>query len=171
MWWLMPNHQQIDASVAVALNRLFPGFEEKLVTQSSPEGDSKTFLELPPASGADYRFLLFFKPEVQIHAKLFGADQKQYFWYMPFEEDAYPKNLERLQTEFIVTVERLVLNPTRIVQRRGLLSDSFKLECQWDGKWHPVYRHSCFRFAFTVPPIRGRLHVYLSPPVVPHETP
>lgn len=155
----------IDTRVAGHLNRLFPSFEENVITASSSDGTSAIFLELPPAQGADYQFLLYFEPEMQIHARLLGRDQKQYFWYMPFEDAAYRHDPEKLRTAFVSTAEELILRPTRVVQKRGLLFDSFKLESQRDGRWVQVYKMACLRFAFKVPPIRGT-HVYFSSPVV-----
>ena len=155
----------MDTRVARQLNRLIPGFEENLTKEPPPA----VLLELPTAPSADYRFLLYFEPEMQIHAKLLGTDQKRYFWYMPFKEAAYRNDPGKLFTAFADAVEALILHPTRIVQRRGLLSHSFKLECQRDGQWQHVSGNSCWRFGFDVPTIRGRRHVYNSPPVRPSD--
>jgi len=155
----------METRVAQQLNRLIPGFEENVITKPP----STVLFQLPTAPNADYRFLLYFEPEMQIHAELLGTGHKRYFWYMPFEEAAYRNDLEKLFTAFADTVEALIFHPTRIVQRRGLLSHSFKLECQRDGQWQRIYGHSCSRFGFDVPPIRGRRHVYNSSAVKPSD--
>lgn len=158
----------MDSRVAGFLSRLFPGFEERLITESSFDGLPVISLDLPPASRADYQFRFYFEPEMQIHARLLGMGREHYFWYMVFEEAAFGGDLEKLCIAFVGAVENVIFHPTRIIQKRGLLSHSFKLEYQRDEQWQGVDRISCSRW-FKVPPIRGQRHVYFSPPVVRSE--
>jgi hypothetical protein len=163
----MSQGPSIDTRVAGLLNRLLPGFEKDLIAKSpTSQKSAELLLKLPPAPDADYQFLLWLEPEMQIHARLLGTGQNYSFWYMPFEAAGYREDLGNLGKAFAETVETVILHPTRIVQKRGLLSHSFKLECEREGAWHRIYQMSYMRFAFEAPRIRGRRHVYCSPPIV-----
>lgn len=157
----------VDEPTVAALHRLLPRlvFEPILTPMPSSsvtiDPPMAVGVDLFPAPDADYSFHLTFQPEKQIHARLIGADSKQYFWYMPFEEAAFSYSLERLDNAFIETIEAIVLHETRIIQKRGLLTHSFRCDYNTVTDWKRVYGLSCMRW-FAVPKIEGNQRTYVS---------
>ena len=155
----------VDERIVVALNRTLPGvaFEPILKTHSR-SGIRSVTVELPAPQGAEYQFVLTFQPEKQIHARLLGTQQNNYFWYRTFEETESRNSIEKVDAAFIESVEKLVRHETRIVRKRGLLNHSFRLDYKCPSGWKRVYGHWALRLGgFSVPLIVGRQRVYHSP--------
>ena len=158
----------VDERIVVALNRTLPGFAfEPILKTHSRSGIRSVTVELPAPQGAEYQFVLGFQPEKQIHARLLphaGMEQNNYFWYRPFEETESRDLNDKVDAAFISTIERLVHHETRIIQKRGLLNHSFRLDYKSPSGWQRIYRHWAFRLGgFSVPSIPGRQRVYHSP--------
>src|SRR5205814_2220665 len=91
-------------------------------------GGPSYHIRLPFPASADYSFTLWLGDvEKQISARLLTADERTYFWYMPFEEPDYP-SAERLTEALLSTAESIIRHNTRIEQKRGLLFTHFKCE-------------------------------------------
>lgn len=122
-------------------------------------------IELPPPVGADYCFTLWLgSGEKQISARLLNAEKSLYFWYRPFE-DAEFRSAERLDKEFLETVEVIIRHNTRIEQKRGLFFNHFKCEYESASGWKRVYGHSALRW-IRAPRVTGRLRIYKSPRLI-----
>jgi hypothetical protein len=165
----MDLNKYIDEPMLVTLRRLLPSAAFQLIlTPSSVSEEPSVSIELPVPAEAEYGFRLYLQPERQIHARLLAADVKDYFWYMAFEDAAFRNSVEDLDAAFVETVERLIRNETRIVQKRGLIADLFKCDYKAASGWKRVYSHSAFRFGGFHPPlIAGRERIYTSPAVAP----
>jgi len=161
--------EYVDEATFATLRRLLPDAPlQPLLTPVSGSRESSVSTDLPLPVGADYRFNLYLRPERQIHARLLNADPNAYFWYMPFEDAAFKYSVEALDAAFLQTIEHLVQHETRIIQRRGLLSHSFKCEYKSGHEWKGVYSHSGLRFGgFHAPQILTRTRVYISAAIVP----
>jgi hypothetical protein len=167
----------VDELTFTELQRLLPGVAfEPIITPLRwrslsvvpHESDFSVYQQLPPAPGAEYSFELCFRPERQIHATLIDADpSRPYFWYMPFEDAAFGNSVVKLDKAFLETVELLISNETRIVQKCGLLSHSFRCDYKAGSGWKRVCGVSCLRTGFKPPRIAGRLRVYYSPALAP----
>jgi hypothetical protein len=163
----MEPSKYIDEPMLVALRRLLPNaaFDPKL-TPLSISAEPSVSIELPVPATAEYAFRLYFQPERQIHARLLVSDGTDYFWYMPFEDVAFRDS----DAAFVQTVERLVRYETRIVQKRGLITDSFRCDFKAASGWKKVYAHSASRLGGFHPPlIAGRERVYASPAIAPQQ--
>lgn len=156
-----------DDALIQTLESLLPSEVLKpIFTESSRQAEASLRLELPVPEEADYCFVLYLRPEPQIHA-IFAKDHSAYFWYMPFEEAAFAGSPPNLRASFISTIELVIRNETRIVQKRHLASTSFQCDVKADAVWAKVYGHSCSKFGnFKPPQIAGKEHVYTSPPIV-----
>lgn len=119
-----------------------------------------TYLELPPAPDADYRFTLYLG-EPQIHAALVSAPTRR-FWYWPFAEHDY-EDIADQESHFLECVGLLLRHPTRIVQRRTLLGAIFRCEAETNASVEPI--GGSLSVWFRVPRIAGRTHTYRSSPV------
>jgi hypothetical protein len=120
---------------------------------------------LPVPAGADYGFILWLGAgEKQISARLLTADERSYFWYMPFEEPDY-RSADQLTEAFLSTTEKIIRHNTRIEQKRGLLFTHFKCEFESPMGWRKVYGHSGLRW-IGGPRIKGNTHIYQSPKLV-----
>ena len=161
----MSMSEFVDERMVAALDRILPGVTfEPIVKTHSRYRIRSVSVDLPASLGAEYQFVLKFQPERQIHARLLRQHKQQnYFWYMPFEY-ASSDNMEKLDDAFIETIDKLVRHETRIVQKRGLLTHSFRLDYKPPGGWKRVYGHSGLRLGgFSAPSIVGRKRVYHSP--------
>ncbi len=146
------------------LARLLPGFETRPVTQRA-RGAESTRIDLPTAPGADYSYQIFeFHPEMQICAELVRSNPEiNYFWYRPFELAEFGNSQEALEAAFCETLEKLLTNETRIVQKNGFLTWSFRCEYKTADRWNRVYSHAALRVpGWKLPRIRGDIHVYQS---------
>jgi hypothetical protein len=162
--------QYVDEPTLAALDRLLPGAVLEPIVKSVRLSKSLAVsVELPAAPEADYRFVLFFQPERQIHARLLQSDLKHYyFWYRPFEDAEFGNSVEKLDNAFNETIQKLVCHDTRVTQKRGLLSHSFRCEYKSLHGWERVSGNSTLRIGgFTVPPIAGRQQVYRSAALAP----
>lgn len=158
----------VDERIVIALNRILPGVSlEPILETHSRSGIRSVSVELPAPQGAEYQFVLTFQPEKQIHAKVLprlGTQQNNYFWYRPFEETESRDFNEKVDARFIEAIEKLVRHETRIVQKRGLLTHSFRLDYGCPTGWKRVYGHAALRLGcLAAPSIVGRQRVYHSP--------
>jgi len=157
----------VDERMAAALSRTLPGvaLEPRVRTDSGYGPSVSVALPVPPE--AEYRFVLTLGPERQIHATLVSSPEsklKEYFWYRPFEDAEFKDRMEKLDAAFIDTIEKLVFHETRIVQKRGLLNHSFRLDYRSPRGWERVYSHWALRLAgISVPAIKGTQRIYHSP--------
>jgi hypothetical protein len=162
----MNLNEFVDERMAAALNRALHGVTFEPIVKTDSLHERSVTVVLPAAPKAEYQFVLYIKPERQIHARLLQQVQQQnrnYFWYRPFEyvSDNF---VEKHDAAFIETIEKLVRNETRIVQKRGLLNHSFRLDYKSPSGWKRVYGHWALRLGgFSVPSITGRRRVYHSP--------
>jgi hypothetical protein len=165
----MDLSKYIDEPMLMSLRRLLPNAAfQPILTPSSMSVEPSVSVELPVPADAEYGFRLYFQPERQIGARLLAADGTDYFWYMPFEDAAFRNSVEDLDAAFARTVERLIRNETRIVQKRGLIADSFRCDYKAASGWKRVYSHSASRFGGFHPPlIAGRERIYTSPAIAP----
>ena len=131
------------------------------------------FLDLPAAPSAEYSFRLWFYERDaagssrEISAQLVGQlNTDVYFWYWSFERAEFRTD-EALFEAFDHSLLTLIRQPTRIVQKRGLLNWTFRLEARLpELGWTPQYQHAVLRLGVRAPSIDGRERIYSSPPVV-----
>jgi hypothetical protein len=161
----------IDERTSQELTRLLPGVVFKPivvplpgVTSAVPRAsECAVSIDLPAAQGAEYSFWILFEPERQIGATLVGGgDARLSFWYRPFEDAEFRFDTEKRDDAFFKTLESLISHETRIVQRRGLISNSFQCDFNDNGEWKRVFGVSSLRWIAT-PPIGSRERVYSSP--------
>jgi len=158
----------LDERTLAALHRLLPNFAfEPVLAPVSGLSEPSVTIQLPVPAGAEYSFSLTVQPEKQIHARLVNTEpETEYFWYMPFE-DAEFKNSIELDRAFVETLDVIVSNETRIVQKHGLLMESFRCEYNTGSGWNRIYGMSALRpGGFKPPRITGAKRVYHSPPLV-----
>ena len=157
----------VDERMVVALNRTLPNVALEPILKEHSHGMRSVSVELPAPQGGEYQFILTLQPERQIHARLvrhLDTQRNNYFWYRPFEDAEFRGSIEKLDAAFIETIEKLVRHETRILQKRGLLNHSFRLEYKSSSGWKRVYGHSALRMGgFSAPMIAGRQRVYHSP--------
>lgn len=118
--------------------------------------------QLPLADGADYQFwVAYHDGEPQVGAKLL-VEPDLYFWYLPFDAYVY-KDVDEMDEALKVILEKIAHHKTRIIQKKGILMQSFVCE-YFDHGWKKLDRISAFRFSnFSFPAIQQRLCVYHSP--------
>lgn len=162
----------VDERMVAALNRSLPGIGFEPIVKTHLGDVRSVRVELPAPPEAEYQFILTLQPERQIHARLLrylDTQQRNYFWYRPFQDAEFRNSMEKLDAAFIETIEKLVRHQTRIVQKRGLLNHAFRLEYKSPTGWKCVYGHSALRLGgFSVPSIAGKERVYHSSAIVPH---
>jgi hypothetical protein len=166
----MELSRYVDEPTIAALKRLLPNAEfEPILEPLSGSSEPVVSIELPAPVEAQYSFVLTFKPEKQISARLLntGPAERPYFWYMPFEDGTFRNSLE-LDKAFVETLGLLVTHKTRIVQKRGLINHSFRCDYQTVSGWKRVFGLSALRVGgFRPPRISGRQQVYFSPAIAP----
>jgi len=120
-----------------------------------------TYLDLPAAPKADYRFSLYVG-EPQIHAVLVGSHTGRRFWYWPFAEQDYA-SLEEQEKHFLECVRLLLRFPTQVTQRRTLLGATPRCEADTEKGVAPI--GGSLGVWFGVPKISGRERVHRSRPM------
>ena len=162
---------EVDAKTSSLLSRLL-GDRNPLIHPQEPTGDIRekiARLDLPPATGAEYFFRLWFYEggDREISAVLIGhQNDDAYFWYRPLEMGESNESEDDLVSEFCEKLEALLTHETRVVQRKGWLFWHFRCEYYTGEKWKSVYGYSAFRGGrFKVPQIKGRKRVYHSAPI------
>jgi hypothetical protein len=131
----------VDEPTLAAMNRLLPNVEfEPMLEPLHGSKEPCVSVNLRPPTGADYLFKVYFQPELQIHARLVHVENSRYyFWYRPFEDADFKNSTQRLNKAFVDTLEQLVCNETRIIQKRGLLTHSFLCDYKSPTGWKRVY--------------------------------
>ena len=130
-------------------------------------------IHLPPAAGADYRFVLYIHAdgEPQIAAVVADGDPDSYFWSWPFEEPEFATHAER-ERDFLSAVRRLVTGRSRIRQKRGWLFTHFRCELEANGTWSRVGPSQAgLRSSFKPPPTSTKVAFYESAPLIPNLSP
>ncbi len=145
----------------------FPGMNTNIMVSGRSQ-----FLDLPAPPSAEYSFRLWFHErsaagsDREIGARLVAQAEKPvdfYFWHWSFESARFRAE-EALLEAFDHSLLTLIRHPTRIVQRRGLLTWMFRLDARLpELGWVPQYQHAGFRLGVRVPAIDGRERVYFSP--------
>jgi hypothetical protein len=161
----MESIHHVDDVTIAALQTLLPEVAFQQISSPIPRSsESAVFISLPASSGADYSFKLWLLPEKQIQAVLLADDSSEIsFWYRPFEDADFNNSVDLRNKAFLETVELLISHETRIVQKVGLLFDSFRCEYKTAGGWHTVDSMGYFRMGnFNTPRIKGRRHIYYS---------
>jgi hypothetical protein len=123
-------------------------------------------LWLPKAPGADYQFYVdvFDAGAATIGALLEGQSEEAFFWHLPLEYRADDAG-EALGV-LVQEARRLVLNPSRIVQRRGRVLWRFWCEVEEGGLWRRVGGTvACTRLLHAVPACEGTIREYRSGPL------
>ena len=142
-------------------------FDKLLKLPGAKELRTEGYLKIsfPAALNSDYNFslYLYYDNEPQICAS-HTIKPESFFWFHPFEIYDFDSEEERIDA-FNKTVENLFTNPTRIVQKKGLISWSFSCFYFKNVKWIEVYSHSGLRIS-NVPPINTKEIIYQSPIVV-----
>ena len=125
------------------------------------EIDGGPMLDLPVPDGAQYQISLF--PSVpEIAARLLPPLDRAFFWYWPFRIQQYGTEEQR-EAEFFRCIGLILANPTRIIQRRGLVDTRFRCHAlTGDGK-EPIGGSVGSFLSLSVPDICGRECTYASP--------
>jgi hypothetical protein len=121
---------------------------------------------LRPAPGADYSFVIWLYSDgaAEISASRIDHRDGDCFWSCVFEIHDFDDR-EQLAAALLAGARHLLWNPTRIVQRRGLILWTFYCEFFEDGEWQRFCGHSVARWVRGIPPVVGRERVYVSDPV------
>jgi hypothetical protein len=157
-----------DALPTISLVQTYiPGFEPELRINQKV-GEWWSFKLSSPAK-AEYQFNLHGElgGERQISARLtqFPQDQHHRFWYTALEMAGYRDDAARLQKDFHELVEGLLLHPTRIVEKRGVLWLSHRAEYKTDAGWQGMGGGALLGLGLGIPFV-GKKRVYTSPPMV-----
>lgn len=132
------------------------------------------WLQLPAASGAEYRWSLWFyaNGERHIYATLWpepvgATDDDAVVWYHPFEIEDYHRSALELEAAFHAEVLRLLRSYTRIRMRRLLVNWSIELESSEHGSnWERVYGFRALRAGWSVARAENADDSLSSPPLV-----
>jgi hypothetical protein len=105
--------------------------------------------------------------EAQLSASLLEQESKDlYFWYIPFELPDFESPRAAIEA-LVDRATKVMGNPSRILQRRGLLFWSFEAEFLEADEWTSAGGVSAFRFGgFHVPETHERERAYHSPRVL-----
>jgi len=101
----MSAEAYLEERARALLRRLLPTFDAHPISQAIPRTTERSVkVNLPTAVTADYSFVLYFSPEMQISAKLVLADDAvdyPHFWYLPFESAAFRDSVDALEDAFM----------------------------------------------------------------------
>ena len=136
-------------------------------------GDAR-WIQLPPASGADYRWSFWFYTNGERHiyatawpeaADATGDDAV--IWYHPFELEDYDRSTLELEAAFRAEAQRLLRTNTRIRSKRLLVNWSVDLEESSDGvRWERVYGFRAWRGGGPIARRHAEGNVLRSPPLI-----
>jgi hypothetical protein len=128
------------------------------------ETDIGVVFDLPTPDGAQFAFSLL--PGVpEISARLLPPHERRYFWYWPFRVEEYG-SLARCEAEFFRCIGLILAFPTKIVQRRGLVSTRFTCHAIASDEEHQVGGSVGSFLSLAVPDICDRACTYTSPAVL-----
>lgn len=134
--------------------------------------DRESDIELlfPTAAGSDYQFAASITNDLidlQVAAKLLDpvlASSTDYFWYSPNERYGFASFEEHFDC-FMEELLAVISHPTRIVQRKGIVSWNFCCEYLEGGVWKQIHGATAVRFrAFKVPPVTGKQRLFSAEP-------
>ncbi len=141
--------------------------EDKYPTISfkSIREDEYLCLEFSTQFQNDYKFYIWVPADflsASIGANLIKISDRHYFWYYPY--DNYNDDLDR-QAEvryFLYDILYIVTkHKTRIIQKNGILFQSFNCEYLICNQWTQLYKHSAFKYGnFKFPKISERMQIY-----------
>jgi hypothetical protein len=163
-----PRYVEDDALPTIVLVQTYvPGFKPE-VRINQKVGGWWSF-KLPCPAKAEYGFNLQGElgGERQISARLiqFDEDLHSRFWYTALEMAGYRDDASRLQKDFHELVEGLLLHPTRIVEKRGVLWLSHRAAYKTDTGWQGLGGGANLGLGLGIPFV-GKKRVYTSPPIV-----
>lgn len=115
--------------------------------------DGAFCLQLPVATGADYRWSVWVYPNGERHLYATEASrgvqtafEDTVVWYHPFEPDGFKGDQRALDAAFLKEVRHLLTHHTRVRREAKLVNESVELEASGDGNnWTRVYRYSELR--------------------------
>jgi hypothetical protein len=131
------------------------------------ECDEHCTFRFHPAHGAEYQFIASVYPngEASVWAELL-SDSDAYFWSLLLELADFP-SLEALAAELLYRMRTVLTQPSRVVQQRGTLFESFTAEVFVAGEWKGFGGGSALRWGgIRIPSIEGDTRVYHSPALV-----
>jgi hypothetical protein len=123
-----------------------------------------TTLELPTPDGAQFGLSLL-PAQLEISARLLPPLDHHFFWSWSFRNRRYG-TLEQAEAEYFRCVGLILANPTRIVQRRGLMATRFVCTVQTSDGDEQIGGRLDAYLSREVPSLRGRLGTYGSPPLL-----
>jgi hypothetical protein len=156
----------MDEKISAMLREVAPGTQWKVESKQISGGTMET-IELPRPPEADYFFSLHLYPDGEkgISANLPDSNREIYFWFKTFELPDYKNEVDRLDHDFLKTVETLLTRETMILQKKGLLWHTFRLAYRVGEEGRVLSSHAGFRLGFAAPRIQGREHTYRSGPL------
>lgn len=122
-------------------------------------------MEIPAVEGGDYNFYVSFhtKMNAAIGAVNISSPGKG-FWEQIFDRYGSITN-EDVFEEMNENIPRLLQNPTKIVQKRGLINWHFIMYVWMNNEWVRTYTVYSLKL-IRVPKIKGRIKEYFSPKVI-----
>lgn len=129
-------------------------------------GTGSAVFHFPVPEQADYGFQthLYEHESLQIHACL-RTEPNAYFWCVDYELCS-GRPIETLTDSFLHVTQRILLNSTKIEQKRGWSSWHFICFCHLGRRWDAIPGGSCALKGFDVPKIDGKSRTYYSPAVI-----
>jgi len=125
------------------------------------DGARGVILELPMPDGAQYQVALV--PALPaIAARLLPPLDRRFFWQWPFRGHRYGSP-EQAEAEFFRCIGLMLANPTRIVQRRTLVSTQFRCSAVTIDGEVAIGGSVRSLLSVDVPDICGRECTYASP--------
>jgi len=115
--------------------------------------DGSLCLQLPIATGADYRWSIWVYRNGERHVYATEASRSDQdavedtvVWYHPFEPDGFKADQRALDAAFLKELRHLLTHHTRVRREAKLVNESVELEASGDGiNWTSVYRYSELR--------------------------
>ena len=86
---------------------------------------------------------------------------KKYFWYYPLGMLKEKFEIDEVKYFMFEAIDKIANYRTRIIQKKGLIFQSFSLEYFDTKKWILFYKHSAFRYGnIEFPKITGDEKIY-----------
>jgi RNA polymerase subunit RPABC4/transcription elongation factor Spt4 len=130
------------------------------------ETPERVSMAIPAAEGADYSFTIIYDTIAwsTIWTYSIGDSRNPYLWNQVFERDEYLTDDDVFE-DMDENIPRLLQNPTKIVQKRGLINWRFIMYVRQDDAWAETSRVIHLGW-FGAPKIKGKMKEYFSPKVI-----